>query len=91
MNAEEKTCKPFVGPSVGLLGLTSQSKVDQLVLGGLVRAQQVDLALQGGGLVLLRRQTLGGRPLELGHGTVGPIDQGLHKIFSVSRLEMTTI
>lgn len=61
MTAEKrKTCKPFVGPSVGLLGLTGQSEVDQLVLGDLVQAQEVDLALQGSGLVLLRRQTLRG-------------------------------
>ena len=51
--------KPFVDPSIGLFGLASNGTVDQKVLGSLVRPDQVNLALEGRGLVELSRKTIG--------------------------------
>ena len=48
--------KPFVYTTVRLLSLASQGTIDQKILSSLVGANQIDLILEGGGLVELGRE-----------------------------------
>ena len=83
--------KPFVYTTVRLLSLASQGTIDQKILSSLVGANQIDLILEGGGLVELGREPVWSRPPELGHDAVGPVHQSLNKVLPISWLEMSTV
>lgn len=87
----KKINKPVVEPSVGLLGLTSKRIVDLEILQHLVALHKIDLALKGGGPVLMQGQAIFGRLLEFGHDGIRAVDQELEQILSVDDLEMTAV
>ena len=56
-----------------------------------MRADEVDLPLETGGLVLVKGQTLTSWALYLDENVVGVVDQRLDEILPIDRLEVTPI
>ena len=87
----QESDQPLIEPTVGLLGLTSQSEVDPAVLSDLVSPDKVNLTLKGSSPVLLRRQPIRLTPLQLGGQLVRGRDQGVNHVLAIDRFEMATI
>ena len=86
-----KTNSPSIHPAIGLLGLSGESKTDPSVLLNLMMANEIDLALEGGGLVPAGGKSIPLRSLQIGRQLVGGDDHCLHQILAIDWLEVTTI
>ena len=82
---------PLVAATIRFLGLPSQSIADTTILISLVAPDEVDLALNSHGSILMGGKPLGGRFLQLGHQLVGVGDEGVHQVLAVDGLEMATV
>ena len=88
---KRRKLKPIIATTISLLGLPRQGVADAPILTHLMRLDEVNLTLQGCGGVLVRREAIRSRLLELGHQLVGHGDKVVHQVLPVDRLEVAAI
>ena len=88
---KRRKLKPIIATTISLLGLPRQGVADAPILTHLMRLDEVNLTLQGCGGILVGREAIRSRLLELGHQLVGHGDEVVHQVLPVDRLEVAAI
>ena len=88
---KRRKLKPIIATTISLLGLPSQGVADAPILAHLMRPNEVNLALQGRGGVLVGCEAIRSCLLELGHQLIGVSHEEVDEVLPIDWLKVSPI